>query len=222
MMLKKNNFFVLPLFLLFAATACNENKQETSTVTVATEVAVPDTLVAAPTPEPAISEDSAILKLNRQILSILKQQDYAGLANFIHPNRGIRFSPYGYVDTLRNLQFSAERFKKEINSNKALHWGEYDGSGDSILLSSKAYFSKFVYNKDFLNAEKTSLNKVFGKGNSLNNIETVYKGRPYVENYFSGFDKKYGGMDWCSLKLVFEKMGESYYLVGLVHDQWTS
>ncbi len=221
-MLKKNNFFVLSLFLLFAFTACNEDKQETSTVSVATDVPATDTLLSTPTPEPAISEDSALLKINREILSILKKQDYKGLADFIHPNRGVRFSPYGYIDTLRNQQFSVMRFKKEIGSDKLIHWGEFDGSGDSILLTSKAYFSKFVYNKDFLNAEKTSLNKVLGKGNSLNNVEQVYKGRPYVENYFPGFDKKYGGMDWCSLKLVFEKMGDTYYLVGLVHDQWTS
>ncbi len=28
-------------------------------------------------------------------------------------------------------------------------------------------------------------------------------------------------MDWCSLRLVFEKWGAQYYLVGVVHDQWT-
>jgi hypothetical protein len=28
-------------------------------------------------------------------------------------------------------------------------------------------------------------------------------------------------MDWRSLRLVFEEQGGSWYLVGIVHDQWT-
>jgi hypothetical protein len=42
-----------------------------------------------------------------------------------------------------------------------------------------------------------------------------------VEYHFSGFDKKFEGMDWASLKLVFENSNNEWYLVGIVHDQWT-
>ncbi len=209
------------VLLLVALIGCNQNKQKTSSASVPADATVPDTPGTMPAKEPVISEDSAVFKLNRTILLLLKSKDYAGLAKYIHQDRGVRFSPYGYVDTVRHQQFSVERFKKEMNANKEINWGQYDGSGDTILLSCKAYFLKFVYNKDFVNSEKTSLNKMVGSGNSLNNLEAVYVGLPYVESYFSGFDKKYAGMDWCSLRLVFEKMGEHYFLVGVVHDQWT-
>ena len=43
--------------------------------------------------------------------------------------------------------------------------------------------------------------------------------------HFPGFDKKYGGMDWESLRLVFEDAtlggGTELMLVGIVHAQWT-
>jgi hypothetical protein len=58
-------------------------------------------------------------------------------------------------------------------------------------------------------------------GNSINNINTAYPKSDYIENYFSGFNKKYEGMDWRALRLVFQKEGDRYYLVGIVHDQWT-
>jgi (p)ppGpp synthase/HD superfamily hydrolase len=28
-------------------------------------------------------------------------------------------------------------------------------------------------------------------------------------------------MDWRSLRLVFEKKNDIWYLVGIIHDQWT-
>lgn len=43
----------------------------------------------------------------------------------------------------------------------------------------------------------------------------------YVEYHFPGFEKKYEGKDWKSLRLVFEKKNDRWYLVGIVHDQWT-
>ena len=210
---------ILFIFLLLAG--CQENKPKTSPAKITTEVIVPDTTATLSLNEPPVSEDSAVLRLNRTILLLLKNRDYAGLANYIHPTRGVRFSPYGFVDTIRNQQLSLERFLKEISGNNEINWGEYDGSGEPMLLTLKAYLLQFVYDKDFLSAEKTSLNKMLGGGNSLNNLEAVYTGLPYVESYFSGFEKKYGGMDWCSLRLVFEKRRAQYYLVGVVHDQWT-
>ena len=78
-----------------------------------------------------------------------------------------------------------------------------------------------MYDADFLNAPEISLNKTVSKGNSLNNIDSVYKNCVYTEFYFPGFDKKYEGMDWKSLKLVFKKANNNFYLIAIVHDQWT-
>jgi len=42
-----------------------------------------------------------------------------------------------------------------------------------------------------------------------------------VEYHFPGFDKKYEGMDWASLRLVLIEAKDGWKLVGIVHDQWT-
>ena len=168
-----------------------------------------------------LKTDSLILNLTKQVLTSIKNKDYKKLGDFIHPTLGVRFSPYAYIDTTVNLKLSSAKFLQEINTQNKFDWGNYSGSGDTILLTVEDYFSKFVYNADFLNAEKTSLNKMIGTGNSLNNLETVYKDCEYTESYFSGFDKKYDGMDWTCLRLVFKKHLDKFYLIAVVHDQWT-
>jgi hypothetical protein len=36
-----------------------------------------------------------------------------------------------------------------------------------------------------------------------------------------GAKPEYAGLDWASLLLVFEQYESRWYLVALVHDQWT-
>jgi hypothetical protein len=159
--------------------------------------------------------------LTKQVLTSIKNKDYKTFADFIHPTLGVRFSPYAYIDTSGDVKFSRDKFLDKVNTQDKFNWGDYDGSGDSILLTIKDYFSQFVYGADFLNAERISLNKMIGRGNSLNNLETVYKDCDFTESYFSGFDKKLDGMDWCCLRLVFKRHLNKFYLVAIVHDQWT-
>jgi len=83
------------------------------------------------------------------------------------------------------------------------------------------YMQKFVYDVDFVKPEKQSVNKSIGGGNSLDNLELIYKNCDFTESYFSGFEEKYGGMDWRSLRLVFKKRNGKFFLVGIVHDKWT-
>jgi hypothetical protein len=167
------------------------------------------------------SNDSLISAITKQVLTSLKNKDYKTFADFIHPTLGVRFSPYAYVDPANDMKFTADKFLNEIKKENKFNWGSYDATGDNILMTINDYFAGFVYNKDFLNAEKTGINKMIGGGNSLNNLETIYKGCDFSESYFSGFDKKFDGLDWCCLRLVFKKYKDKYYLVGIVHDQWT-
>jgi hypothetical protein len=173
--------------------------------------------------EAIILNDSMAVPISREILTAVKNKDYSKVASFIEPLKGVRFSPYGYVDTVHDKIFTASEFLNFATNKKATKftWGTYDGSGDKMILTVDEYFKKFVYDADFLNAPETSLNKTLGKGNSLNNIDSIYKNCVYTEFYFPGFDKKYEGMDWRNLKLAFRKENNKLYLVAIVHDQWT-
>ncbi len=142
----------------------------------------------------------------------------------IHPIEGIRFSPYGFIDTLEHKHFTATQFLEmaKTPTQKKQNWGNYDGTGEKIRLTFNEYFAKFVYNVDFSNAPQVALNKTIAEGNSPNNIATIYSNASFSESYFSGFDKKLEGMDWTALRLVFKPYNGKWYLVGIIHNQWTS
>lgn len=169
-----------------------------------------------------VSKDTLLTQLTREVLTAFKTKNYSRLDSLIHPAEGVRFSPYGTVHTEEDRKFTREAFKKLTSSgrNKKINWGSFDGSGDEILLTPEEYFKKFVYDANFVRPEKYAINSFIGEGNSRNNLKAAYGDGDFTESYFSG-SKKYGGMDWKSVRLVFKPVQGRYYLVGVVHDQWT-
>jgi len=209
------NFMKTALLLIFMALAlisCSWNQSKPD---------VPGVSGNASTDSAMISKDTLIFDLTDQVLTTMKNKNYAGLSEFFHPVLGVRFSPYAFIDTSSDVKLTKAAFMDQIKKRNKLNWGSFDGSGESIHLTIEEYFTRFVYSADFFNAEQKSLNKVIGRGNTLNNIEAVYKGCDFIECYFPGFDKKLEGIDWCSLRLIFKEYRHKYFLVGVVHDQWT-
>lgn len=171
-------------------------------------------------PEDSSTEQSIRNKSNEVMLA-LKDRDMSRLAGLIHPDKGVRFSPYAYVDREKDQKFTSEQIKDIYNTEKKYLWGSYDGSGDPIELTFKEYFDKFVYNKDFALAPEIGYNRIIKQGNTIININEAYPGSIFMEYHFPGFDPQYEGIDWMSLRLVFENKDGVWYLVGIIHDQWT-
>jgi hypothetical protein len=156
-------------------------------------------------------------------LQAIKQKDWNGLALLVHPVKGVRLSPYGYVktgsggDQIR----TAGQIQTGFTDSAVIHWGEYDGNGNPINLNFQGYYQRFIYNVDFAQAPVVAYNQIAGHGNTQNNMHEVYPGNQFVEYHFPGFNPQFGGMDWQSLRLVFEEVAGNWYLVGIVHNQWT-
>lgn len=208
--------------------ACNDATDSKGNASQPDSLAKPDTpAVAIDSPtvkgegDISLPADSSLLLLTVRILEKFEKKQYAALADYFHPLEGIRFSPYGYVDTTQDQRIGRDQFLALLGNRSKRLWGTMDGSGDSIYVNIEGYFKRFVYDVKFLRPEKRSLNKFLGTGNSLNNLSKIYPGLPFTESYFSGFEKKYGGMDWRTLRIVFKKHEGKYYVVGVVHDQWT-
>lgn len=206
----KNSLFLLLGLLLL--TYCNQGNINSEN-SLAAENVQNDNLL--------INKDSIILNLTAQVLTSIKNNDFNSFSKFIHPKYGVRFSPYAFIDTLKDVKLLSSEILDLVKKQSAINWGSYDGSGEMITLNINGYFKKFVYNADFLNAENKSINKIMQTGNTINNIDSVYKNCYFTENHFSGIDKKFEGIDWCSLRLVYKKYNDNYYLVGVIHDQWT-
>jgi len=204
---------IIACVLLCTFFSCNSKQNKQS---------VADT-VSIPKQQTKIINDSMALPLSKEILTAVKNKDYQKFTSFIDSTEGIRFSPYGYIYSVHDKTFTTQQFLNYTidKKNVKFTWGVYDGSGEKIILTVDEYFKKFVYDADFLNAPQINLNKTVSAGNSLNNIDSVYKNCVYVEFYFPRFDKKYEGMDWRSLKLVFKKANNKLNLIAIIHDQWT-
>ncbi len=203
--------------LLVVIFSCKQQQPVTNTDPVLPIDTVTTAVKSAPV---SIDKDSLLLDYTKQILTVIKNKDYNAFSEFIHPQDGIRFSPYGYI-AKEHLKFSKSEFLFSLKEQNVMQWGQFAGTGDSILFNTKNYIKRFVYDVDFLNAEQITVNRSSVKGNSINNQDTYYKNVNYTECYFSGFDKKYAGMDWRALRLIFKEYEGKNFLVGIVHDEWT-
>lgn len=165
------------------------------------------------------NKEETLKTLNTEILSALKTKDYEKFSTYIHPEKGVLFSMYAYVNPKKDKQFTQEEFNKYVATNIKFTWGEKDGTGDPLVLSIKNYLADWVFKKDFSKAE-FHLNSFKGSGNSLNNLKEIFPTSYFVENYIPGTEK-YGEMDWNSLRFVFEELNGKYYLVAVINDEWT-
>lgn len=207
------------IILLSVMVSCKQKEKKTTDVTA--DKPVTDTIVTQQQPQnPTV--DTSLYFISDTILTALKKGDIARMARFAHPVRGIRFSPYGYVDTVQDKIFFERQLVEGFNRNTVYNWGEFDGTGDPITMNISTYFKRFVYDADYLYAKQRALNHSIATGNSLNNLEAVYSGCEFTEHYFPGFNPKYEGMDWRTLRLVYKREGDMVYLVGIIHDEWTT
>jgi len=178
-----------------------------------TEIIIPPTAIPLP-------PEQAVLARAGEVVQALKNKDMLSLAGYVHPVDGLRFSPYAYVKST-DLVFPSSQIPGSMSDNTLFTWGIYDGSGLSIDMTFTEYYAQFIYDVDFANAPQVAVNERIGKGNSIDNSLEFYPGAMIVEYHFPGFEAQYQGMDWRSLRLVFMDYNNTWYLVGIIHDQWT-
>ncbi|WP_308006775.1 hypothetical protein [uncultured Chryseobacterium sp.] len=166
-----------------------------------------------------ITKDQALKKINEDIIQALKDKNFKKFAEFIHPEKGVRFSMYAFVNPKEDKKFSKADFIRYQPTRTLFTWGTMDGSGDLYRATIRDYLSDWVYSKDFATAQ-VSLNAFQGKGNSLNNVKEIYPNADFTENFMKGSEAN-SGMDWKCLRLIFEEFQGKYYLIGVVNDQWT-
>ncbi len=172
-----------------------------------------------PEVEPVLQ--NTMLSTALDVVQLLNDENMAAIATYVHPTQGVRFSPYGNVDVSNDQVFTATQVAGLMADAQVYTWGNYDGSGEPINLNFADYFQEFVYDEDYENPHVIGNNVVVGQGNMMINMDSAYIDGVFAEFHFTGFDPQYGGIDWSSLRLVFEEDNGTWYLVGIIHDQWT-
>lgn len=158
-------------------------------------------------------QKAAVLKVSGQVVAALKAKDMNKLSTFVHPTKGVRFSPYGHVGK-DDLVFKAAALKTLLQSRKIYLWGMYDESEELIKMTFAEYYDKFVYDYDFAKPDRINYNLKQNNGIMVNNIGEFYPKGVEVEYYFEGTDERMYG----SLRLVYERSGSRWFLVGIVRD----
>lgn len=216
--------YIYTILLYSSLSTCNQNNTtstppKTDSVSIKIDSSISKT-VSVDSGTFWLKDDTSLFILSDKILHSLKTKNYTTLAASIHPGWKVRFSPYGHIDTLHDQTLDAEKLLLLEKNQQKIFWGNYDGSGDSIKLSLKEYFKKFVYDVDFLNAKQKASNNFITNGGSFSNIKSIYPTAGFTHYYFSAINPKYNGMDWKGLVLIFKKENGKIWLIGVVHDQW--
>lgn len=167
------------------------------------------------------SNNERLMRLAMDIQHSLAERDFQAIVPHIHPTKGVRFSMYAYVKPESDKVFSREQFARYLSESKIkFTWGLTDGKGDVYVAPLPDYLTSWV-KADTFKPSNANLNEFKGSGNSLNNLKEIYPNAYFVEFYYPG-TKKYGGIDWRALRLVFEDYQGEPYLVAIIHDEWTT
>ncbi|MTI47618.1 MAG: hypothetical protein FH761_07235 [Firmicutes bacterium] len=170
----------------------------------------------------SIEEDTAqeiIKDRANEVMNIINEGNMEELAQYVHPEKGVRFTPYTHVSLKNDLVFKQNQIADFLKDSNKYLWGYYDGSGKEIKLTPREYWGEFVYDKDYENADEISYNEIIGKSLIKENQFNVYSNSIIVEYYLEGTNPDYEGLDWGSLRLVFEEYNGEWYLVGIIHNQ---
>lgn len=170
---------------------------------------------------PAKLNTNRLLDTSLKVVNLLKNKDMERLSSYVHPTKGVRFSPYGNINVESDMVFLPDEIVNLLSDSKTYVWGNYDGSGEPIELNFNNYYERFVYDVDFASPHMIGNNVVIGKGNTLINISDAYPNAEFIEFHFTGIEPQYEGMDWRSLRLIFVEDNGKYYLIGIAHDEWT-
>jgi hypothetical protein len=167
----------------------------------------------------AASDEEQLRERADAVVDALGNKDFSSLASLVHPAKGVRFSPYIYVDVEEHLQFSAEQVGNFANDNETYTWGSVDGSGNPIEMTPSEYYNEFIFIRDFTKADEVTVNNIKTRGSMIVNVQEVYPDASFVSYYVEGTEQE---LDWADLILVFEKDQDNWYLVGLAVDRYTT
>jgi hypothetical protein len=178
------------------------------------------TATARVEPTAGLPPRDAVNVLGRRAVVALRDQEMGVVAGMVHPEKGLLFSPEAYVDG-GDLVFGREAVAGLMGDQTLYTWGQEAGSGFAINMPFFEYYHEYVYDQDYAAAPQVAVGeRLAGQGGTIDNTGEFWPGSIYVEHHFPG-SEQYGGLDWKSLRLVFEEIEGEWWLVGVVHDAWS-
>jgi hypothetical protein len=186
-------------------------------------VTMPPSALAAPREETSLAPRQAErigAPLVDEIMEALARRDFAKLARFVGAE-GLLLSPYLSIgpDHVRLASADVARCGSDPQRRR---WGDWDGSGDPILMTCKDYFDKLVWVTDFRRVGGTTFNKPFTRGTDVDNHLLLYPNAIVAWRHRAEHrDGKGTIRPWQSLHLIFARSGGRWTLRAIARGTWT-
>ena len=211
------------LLAVLVAAACGSRAPGAGVATPTSTPAPTRTEAPSPTVRPSESagpaREAAVRARAKDALAALKAKDLARFAAFVHPSQGVRFTPYTFVQPARDVVLSRAAVAKGLGDPQRYLWGYSDGKGDPLDWTLGQYFERYVWNRDYTAAPTTLFDHYPDtRGNKYDNTLKVYPKAHTVEFFYPASPNS---LDWTGLRLVFEQDGSEWFVVGVIHDEWT-
>lgn len=170
--------------------------------------------------------ESDLPKISKAVLNLIKLADFNRLNKYVHEYRGLQFSPYDdvYDGGPDVTTFSKKDINSFMTSNTKYNWGVYNGSGLDIKLTPKQYYNEFIYDIDFEEkADVVFIGDMESKAPESINIDLAYIFKAYpnstIVHYYYRGSAENEFCDFKKLTLIFEKIEEKWFLIGIMHGE---
>ncbi len=217
-------YYLLLLGVSLVLVRCNNKADKNETTTDTTEIhKIKDSLVksvdtALNNVQPSESETSIILANAKRIVQYIKDKNFQSLAGFVSPVSGLGFSSNSFIDS-GDIRFSKEEVAGLWNNMKKYRFPDYGEGGKKTF---REYYSADVYDKDFVKATEIELNKLKrGPNSDIFMLKDSYPNASFVDFHIPAPKDPDQELDWATLRLVFVKEGKEWWLVHIMHDNWT-
>lgn len=161
-----------------------------------------------------------------EVVSLIQSKEFKSLSDFVSEEKGLIVKPYYTPELNQGRVLSKDTVYSFFSDVAVRDWGYQDGSGQPLKMTNSQYYDKFIGSHNFIKLGKVSYDSSQVVANTLplsTVLNDIFNGEKvsYAEYYISGFDPQYDGMDWESLALVFQQINGKWYLVGILHNEWT-
>ncbi len=164
-------------------------------------------------------EPSDLQERSVQVVDALSNENFEQLADYVHPEDGVMFSPYSNLDDQAAHVMTAEEISQWAEDQSVYTWGVEDGSGQDIDLTPSEYYNQFLFIRDFSSPDEVNQNQFESRGQVSFNGHEVFPDAEFVEYFVESTDDD---LDWASLQLGFEEQNGEWYVVTIMIDRWTT
>lgn len=144
--------------------------------------------------------------------------DYAGLSRYVS-DKGLLLVPFSTVEFDRNLLFTSSEVRSFAALKNKYIFGADPVTSQPIEMTVAEYMNAFLRTSDYTAAPMLGVNTVLKRGNAVENVAEAFPDGIFVDFFFP--PSQSGGIDWSSLKVVFEVTNGRYHLVALIRSVYT-